>query len=235
MKKALLGILSIVIILLIAFGGCTSTESLDSKLFQYSNTEWNMTADEVMTALKLSKDDCTILVDDSSNAVPHYLFATDKLDFYGKNTTTVFEFRQEKGSKPGLFRVYVLFLNGNSLKSVCSKLEKQLGKSKDYDIPVRLAEAKGHIGYWYGKEPILSYWEEAYVANDKILPDAIAKEYKTTPATRLYWTDNSDYYFDLINYQYQDAIRNAYGSNGMLVFLGELTIPLQYKAAGLNQ
>lgn len=231
---------SIVLIILIlaacfVVSGCTSTESLDPDFFQYTNAEWNMTVDEVMTALELSEEDCTVLVDDSNSVVPHYLLATDRLDFYGKDTTSVFEFRQEKGSKPGLFRVYILFDNTQDHESVFAKLEKQLGKSKDYDIPVRLAETKGHIGYWYGEESILSYWEEAYAANDKVLPEAMAEEYKITPATRLYWTDNSDYYFDLINYLYQDVIRNAYGSKGMLVFLGELAIPLQYTIDGLKQ
>ena len=223
------------LLLSISLPGCAGTESLDPDYFQYANTEWNMTVDEVTSALALSEEDCTILVDDSTRVNPHYLLATDRLDFYGKNATTVFEFRQDKGNTPGLFRVYILFDNTLDHESVFAKLEKQLGKSKDYDIPVRLAEAKGHIGYWYGKEPILPYWEEAYAANDTVLPEVMAKEYKIRPSTRLYWTDNSDYYFDLINYQYQDVIRDAYGSKGMLVLLGELAIPLQYTADGLSK
>ena len=230
-------IVLISLILAVCFGisGCESTEPLDPNFFCYSNTEWNMTTNEVMTALELSKDDCIILIDDSSSAVTHYLFATDVLDFYEKDTTSVFEFRQEKGSEFGLYRVYVLFSDNNVLTSVRSKLEKQLGESKDDNISSRLPEANGHIGYWDGEEAILPYWEEAYTANNQAMPSAMVQLYKETPATQLYWTDNSDYYFDLINYQYQDVIRNACGSKGMLVFLGEVAIPLQYTADGLSK
>ena len=221
------------LLLSISLPGCAGTESLDPKLFQYSNTQWNMTVDEVMTALELTEDDCAVLLENSQSLIPTYIFSTNSLKLFGEKATTVFEFRTQAGDEYGLNAVYVLFEPNVNISNICSRIEKQLGPDIDAEVRSDMADASGNIGYWDSSEMMMPYIESAYKTHGVDIPESMNMLYQNMPASRLYWTSDLSHYFDLMNYEFRDLLDNDNGQS-MLVFHGHITPVLQNQLHGFQ-
>ena len=232
-KKAYCLLIVGLLLLSISLPGCAGTESLDPKLFQYSNTKWNMPVDEVMTALELTEDDCTVLLENNQSLIPTYIFSTNSLKLFGEKATTVFEFRTQAGNEYGLNAVYVLFEPNVNISNICSRIEKQLGPGIDAEVRSDMADASGNIDYWDSSEMMMPYIEKAYKTHGVDIPESMNMLYQNMPASRLYWTSDLSHYFDLMNYEFRDLLDNDSGQS-MLVFHGHITPVLQHQIHGFQ-
>ena len=147
-------------------------------LLVFPGTRWNMTQEEVLTALGLSESDV--------DAFGEYGFIVSDYPFLGQKAEITFYFQRYSERNPfGLGSVAITFPSEETSNAVCATLRESLGTplSENSDTSFCIWHSDTLLEEWISPE-VFQFWLTDYTG---LLPEGVDGTVGAIPASELIW------------------------------------------------
>lgn len=199
---------------LFLLGGCqkeTLPKIKDGDLIVYPGVSWNASPEDVLSSINLTLSDVTVEVDDSyapgnnetSTQYGMYTFTVDDVALFGQTAKVAFQFDQYRDDGAlGLGTVMVIYPDTTDMKKVQKSIEACLGTPTNDQVNsglyLNLEEDSviGHVVYWDSIAKYADYVNpDTYQALSGHSMEEDDGTLFSTPAVRLFWTDDVSLFY----------------------------------------
>lgn len=213
--KRRLALTVVIFMLSLALSACNTT-ALSQDTVVFPGTNWDMTASEVMDALEIKENSCTVV----SESDTEYVITVQDLSLYNRKADVTFVFKDFTSTRPGLYLAFACFNSPIEMPAIQKSIERDLG-APAYTVQ----ESNRNIASWASLEKCTDLFMEAYSKQPDKFPDNYdialrLAEITATSSLSLYETPSMS----------EDA-KNFFSPNSeypMLLFWGNSTPYLQY-------
>lgn len=173
-------------------------ETGDAGLITFPGTHWNMTPEELMTALAIPETAVTVYLDEprtADNQVGTYQIGVDGMELYGYPATVGFTFCAYTDDAPlGLSQVIVVYQDNADTEAIRQALGAELGD------PTGSHNTYPYV-YWDSAKRLRDYMSEDAVEtvrsnylDNPNLPNGeeLLNNFLATPAVRLFWVNEPE-------------------------------------------